>query len=154
MDTILGTIRLLVNGKEVTPEIAPLPLEERRYRMDARYSLIYNFTPEERNAPTVKCLLEPKENLFVESKYSGDLYLTFQNFYADTIQVQLGMGTIGDYTNTTYHYDEDGIYIKFNREMDRVIFIIAWLKIDDPDHESVATWLAADPATEFGIEPD
>ena len=154
MDTILGTIRLFVNGREVTPEIAPLPLEERRYRMDARYSLIYDFAPEERNAPTVKCLLEPKENLHVESEYNGDLYLTFQNFYEDTLQVQLGMGTIGDYTNTTYHYDEDGIYIKFNREMDRVIFIIAWLKIDDPYHESVATWLAADPATEFGIEPD
>ena len=154
METILGTIRLLVNGKEVTPEIAPLPLEERRYRMDARYSLIYDFTPEERNGPTVKCLLEPKENLPVERGYSGDVYMKFENFYADTIQVQLGMGTIGDYTNTTYRYDPDGIYIKFNREMDRVIFIIAWLKIDDPYHESVATWLAADPATVFGIEPD
>ena len=154
MDTILGTVRLLVNGKEVTPEIAPLPLEERRYRMDARYSLIYDFTPEERNSPTVKCLLEPKEGITIQDFWGGDLALVFTNLCSDELQVQLGMGTVGDYTNTTYRYDPDGIYIKFNREMDRVIFIIAWLKIDDPDHESVATWLAADPATEFGIDPD
>ena len=99
MDTILGTIRLLVNGKEVTPEIAPLPLEERRYRMDARYSLIYDFTPEERNGPTVKCLLEPKENLPVERGYSGDLYLKFENFYADTIQVRCWASYLTDFAS-------------------------------------------------------
>ncbi|MGX7243644.1 hypothetical protein ACWOC1_02215 [Enterococcus quebecensis] len=59
----------------------------------------------------------------------------------------MSIGTVGDITGVEYFYLDNGKSVTLNKEADieKLTFYIAWLNMENPEEESIFTWLTADP---------
>lgn len=100
MDTIFGKIIIKVNGNIVDYITEELPNKTKCFCVDKRYKL-YNKNILDKE-DTIECLIEPKDNIVLDSylETGEDLFLV--SFYWENFKMSIG--TLGDQRDRTYKY--------------------------------------------------
>ena len=145
LKTNIGAIGLYVNGKKQDFVPTELPRYGENYIVDGRYAItIKNSDLPDGNFEVECCLNSDK---VCESGVNSGEDLALIDITADN--EILSIGTYDGYARPyECKYTKNGIKIVANKAdyAQDIIFLVAWLKMEDEEVESIYTWFAADPA--------
>lgn len=141
MDTVFGKIIIKVNGNIVDYITEELPNKTKCFCVDKRYKL-YNKIILDKD-DTIECLIEPKDNIILDSYLETGEALFLVSFYWKNFKMSIG--TLGDQRDRIYEYEKNGIKIQFKERCKQVDFCVSWLQMYNEEIEDIYTWLASDP---------
>lgn len=144
MDTELGKIKILINEREVHYKSIELANQSHYFSVKGRAKLICNIPQQLRNDIHIKCMLEIKENMQVDSGSETGENLALVSFYWKNSK--LSIGTRGDLQGVKYNYLKNAIEVVLPENIGNIAFYVAWLDMLDAEREDIYTWFAADPA--------
>lgn len=124
-----------------------LPNEGKNFRVDGRYKIIVNEIKNDKEN-VIECKIDGKHELPIKSFSESGENLTLISFeYNNT---KLSIGTIGDIPDIEQEYLKDGIRIRSKKTapVNKFVFFVAWIEMNDKEKEEIFTWFAADPTLE------
>lgn len=144
IETILGIIQILVNGKEIDYIQKRLDRKGKNYAVDERFKITVEI-PKMENETIIECRLIKKKLKPLEQGVESGEKLALISFYHDNEKVSIG--TEDEIPNVIYSYTSQGLKVVVTEKakISRIIFGVAWIAMQDREKEDVYTWFAADP---------
>jgi len=154
LKTSLGTIEILINGQKRAYKSTKLKNKGKQFSVDGRYKLTVDI-PLDCDDIVVECVLaDYADNDSRNGRDSGER-LALTSFYHEN--TKLSIGAEDEIPYTYCDYADCGLRIKISKQagLRRLIFGIAWIKMQDIAKEDIYTWFAADPTlyTSYEIQP-
>lgn len=143
-----GNILVTINGSAINYMPIKLPNEGKNFRVDGRYKIIVSEIKENEEGNVIECKIDGKHELPIKSYSESGENLALISFECNN--TKLSIGTLGDIPDIEHEYMTDGIRIrsKRNTPLNKVVFFIAWIEMNDKEKEEIFTWFAADPTLE------
>lgn len=144
METNLGKIEILINGRGVKYDCIELNNQGYCFTVEKRFKLVCDIPKEYENNIDIRCVIKLKDDILVESGSETGENLALLSFYWDNYK--LSIGTKGDLKGVKYIYEKNALRLVTAENLGKIIFYIAWIDKSKPEQEDICTWFAADPA--------
>ena len=117
MNTELGEIKILVNGKEVPYKSVELINHSRYFSVEKRFKLICDVPERILENISIECMIDIKEYIKATSCAETGENLALISFYWK--KNKLSIGTKGDIEGVKYSYLDDAISLEMQKTQER-----------------------------------
>lgn len=144
INTPLGNIKITVNGSEFRYTMLKLENQGSNFKVAERYKIVLEIVRLSEDY-IILVELENDKNCRLKNSIESGENLSMISYYRDSYK--LSIGAINEIPFVKNEYTNTGIktIIKKTAEIKKIVFGIAWIKMDDIEKEDIYTWFAADP---------
>jgi hypothetical protein len=141
---MFGELIITVNGEKIRYKKEKLGNNGRNFAVDSRYQIEIDNIKAFESDTIIECALA-NENIELCGYAESGENLELISFICDN--TKLSMGVEGDIPGFYYEYMQNGLRVRITNSAtrDTIIFLVAWLTMNNKEVEEIHTWFAADP---------